>query len=250
MPFTPAHPAIILPLLRSRYLSATGLVIGSISPDFEYFFKMSVDDEHSHTIPGLIYFDLPVSLFLALIFHIVVKRNLIANLPAYFQRRAQTLLEFDFVTYVKANSWVFLLSALVGAASHIFWDSFTHNNTYFTETLPFYEGTFVPYNGVKYPLFYALQYISTGLGLSVVIIYILMIKPTPKRIASTPQVLYWITLMIIMAATVWIRFRAFPADYNEGNLVVSIVSGLVLSLVCCGLINFKNTTRQQGSLNG
>jgi hypothetical protein len=250
MPFTPAHPAIILPLLRSRYFSATGLVIGSISPDFEYFFKMSVDDTHSHTLTGLIYFDLPVSLFLALLFHIVVKKNLIGNLPPYFQRRSQGLLEFNFVTYFKGNSWVFLLSALVGASSHLFWDSFTHNNTYFTQILPFYAGTYVPYNGVNYPLFYALQYISTGLGLTAMLIYIIMIKPSPVRLPSSPQVIYWFTLLIILAATVWIRFLVFPADYNEGNLVVSVMSGLVLSLVCCGLINFKDTTRQQGSLNG
>ncbi len=250
MPFTAAHPAIILPLLRSRYFSATGLLIGSISPDFEYFLKMSVDDTHGHTVTGLIYFDLPVTIFLAWLFHVVVKKNLIGNMPLYFQRRSQELLEFDFVSYIKKNGRVFLISALVGASSHIFWDSFTHNNTYFTRTLPFYEGTYVPYDGVKYPLFYALQYISTGLGLTVMVIYILAIKPSPMRVSSTPQVIYWITVMTILAAIVWIRFLAFPGDYNEGNLVVSIISGLVLSLVCCGLINFKNTTRQQGSLNG
>lgn len=250
MPFTAAHPAIILPLLRFRYFSATGLVIGSISPDFEYFLKMSVDDTHGHTVAGLIYFDLPVTIFLAWLFHVVVKKNLIGNLPLYFQRRSQALLEYDFVSYIKNNGRVFLVSALLGASSHIFWDSFTHNNTYFTRALPFYEGTYVPYDGVKYPLFYALQYISTGLGLTAMVIYILTIKPSPMRVSSTPQVIYWITIMTILTAIVWIRFLAFPGDYNEGNLVVSIVSGLVLSLVCCGLINFKNTTRQQGSLNG
>lgn len=221
-----------------------------MSPDFEYFFKMSVDDAHSHTIAGLLYFDVPVTLFLALLFHIVVKKNLIGNLPLYFQRRSQELLELDFVTYFKGNTWVFLVSGLLGASSHILWDSFTHNNTYFTQNLSFYEGTFVPYNGVKYPLFYALQYISTGLGLTVIVIHILSIKPLPARITNNPQVIYWLTLITILATTVWIRFLVIPSDYNEGNLVVSIISGLVVSLVCCGLINFKNTTRQQGSLNG
>ena len=56
MPFTPAHPAIVLPLIRSRYFSATGLIIGSLSPDFEYFFKMSVDSIYSHSKGGIILF--------------------------------------------------------------------------------------------------------------------------------------------------------------------------------------------------
>jgi len=249
MPFTPAHPAIILPLLRSRYFSATGLVIGSISPDFEYFFKMSVDDAHGHTVAGLIYFDLPVALFLAWLFHVVVKKNLISNLPLYFQVRSQELLAFDFVTYIRNNAWVFALSALVGAASHLLWDSFTHNNTVFTQNA-FYKQTYIPYEGVNYPLFYALQHISTAIGLTIIVIYILLIRPSAVQSTRTPQILYWITLITLAAATVWVRFQLFPADYGEGNLVVSSISGLVVSLICCGLINFRNTTRQQGSLNG
>ena len=77
------------------------------------------------------------------------------------------------------------------------------------------------------------------------VIYILTIKPSPIRISRNPQFIYWLTLTTILATTVWIRFLAFPSDYNEGNLVVSVISGLIVSLVCCGLINFKNTTRQQ-----
>lgn len=250
MPFTPAHPAIILPLLRSRYFSATGLIIGSISPDFEYFIKMSVDDAHSHTVAGLIYFDLPVSFLLAWIFHNVVKKNLISNLPVYFQRRSQHLLEHDFAKYIRTNPRTFIVSALIGAASHLLWDSFTHNDTFITNN-SFYRETFIPFEGVNYPLFYALQHISTAIGLMVIVVYFLTIKPSATQITAAPQLLYWVALMTIAAATVWLRFRVFPSDYGEGNLVVSCISGLVLSLICCGLINFRNTTtRQQGSLNG
>ncbi|WP_240482010.1 DUF4184 family protein [Flavobacterium psychrophilum] len=39
MPFTFSHPAIILPLryLPRQWFSLTGLIIGSLTPDFEYF---------------------------------------------------------------------------------------------------------------------------------------------------------------------------------------------------------------------
>ncbi|SEF46838.1 protein of unknown function [Flavobacterium urumqiense] len=42
MPFTFSHPAIILPFLKNKKLSATALIIGSMSPDFEYFFRMKM----------------------------------------------------------------------------------------------------------------------------------------------------------------------------------------------------------------
>ncbi|WP_262496247.1 DUF4184 family protein [Flavobacterium piscis] len=41
MPFTFSHPAIILPLkyLPKNWISLTGLIIGSLTPDFEYFYS-------------------------------------------------------------------------------------------------------------------------------------------------------------------------------------------------------------------
>ncbi|NMD47764.1 MAG: DUF4184 family protein, partial [Propionibacterium sp.] len=37
MPFTFFHPAAVVPLLRVRVLVPAALVIGAMSPDFEYF---------------------------------------------------------------------------------------------------------------------------------------------------------------------------------------------------------------------
>src|SRR6187549_1453109 len=130
MPFTPAHTAIVLPFIKlnRRFFSATGLIVGSVTPDFEYFFKMSVSGEHSHTIPGLFYFDLPVGFFLALVFHEVVKKRFIRNLPSGLQTRLQPLGSIDFVQYIRSNTFVFIFSVLLGSASHILWDAFTHYN--------------------------------------------------------------------------------------------------------------------------
>src|SRR5687768_15085868 len=115
MPFTPAHAAIILPLVKLRRMSATGLIIGSMAPDFEYFFKVSVSSVHSHTWWGLLYFDIPVVFCLSLVFHLMVKQNLINNLPAFLQRRFQDTLHFDFLGYFKQYWAWFILSAAIGA---------------------------------------------------------------------------------------------------------------------------------------
>lgn len=71
MPFTFSHPAIILPLTSSKrqWFSATGLVIGSMTPDFEYFIRMKVQSDFSHTLPGLLWFDLPLGLLLSFIYN-------------------------------------------------------------------------------------------------------------------------------------------------------------------------------------
>src|SRR5690242_5688377 len=120
MPFTPAHVALVLPAVRMnpRYLSATGLIIGSMAPDFEYFFRMSSDAKYGHTLPGLFLFDLPVTVLLAIVFHQVVKQKLISHLPVFLQTRLQPLRQLDFMTHLKTYFMAFAVSALVGAASH------------------------------------------------------------------------------------------------------------------------------------
>ena len=72
MPFTFSHPAIVLPLLnrnKSRILfSSTGLVIGSIIPDFESFIRFDQHKQYSHTWLGIFWFDLPLAILFSFIF--------------------------------------------------------------------------------------------------------------------------------------------------------------------------------------
>lgn len=238
MPFTPAHTAIVLPLARMRAWSATGLIIGSMAPDFEYFFKMSVDGKHGHTWGGLFYFDLPVTLVLSLLFHHVVKGNLISNLPVFLQRRFPQALLFDFKTALRKRPVVFLISALAGSVTHILWDAFTHGDGLFVKHLSFYKSIIVPFDGVNYPLWYALQHVSTAVGLSVVALVILL-KPSFDTFTIRPSIVYWLTLVVVTGLVVGIRFAIYNADYNLGNVVVSSISGLCIALLVCGLINFR-----------
>ncbi|MEJ7645784.1 MAG: DUF4184 family protein [Chryseolinea sp.] len=239
MPFTAAHPAIVLPFLNVRYFSATALVIGSISPDFEYFFQMAVNSRHSHALTGVLYFDLPVTFFLGWIFHHVVKKNFIGNLPLFFQRRLQELLHLKTSSVIFKRPILFAFSAIIGAASHIFWDGFTHTDTYFTNTLPFYHGAFFPFNGVRYPLYYALQHISTYIGLIFITFYLIRLKPSTNATIQRPQLWYWVMLLTITAVAVCLRFAVRNSDLEIGNFVVTVISGLCLAVTICGLIKIK-----------
>jgi hypothetical protein len=251
MPFTPGHPAIILPFIRSRYFSATGLIVGSMSPDFEYFFKMSVNSNYSHTKEGLFYFDLPVTILLSIVFHLLVKKNLVSNLPLFFQKRMADTLQLNFIHYIKKNFWIFLISCLLGAASHIFWDSFTHNNRFFVRQFSeIYKSTSFPFMGANYPLFYVLQQVSTVIGLTAVILYVLLKKPFTSTTLTSPRITYWLLVVGIAIIALKIRFYIYPGDYDLGNVVVTSISGLLIGVVCCGFINFKNTIHYQKSLDG
>lgn len=241
MPFTPAHTAIVLPFVKGspRYVSATALVAGSVSPDFEYFFKMSVNSLYSHTVAGLFWFDLPVALLISWVFHVVVKDNLVDNFPGFLHSRFLFLKEVNFMQRVRQYPMALILSAIFGAMSHIFWDAFTHNNAFFVRNLAFYERSYIPFMGVKYPLWYGLQHISTFVGLAIVVIYVcLMPTRTGAVVNHRPQLRYWLLIVVIMVAVVILRFSIRSSDFNPGNLIVTCITGFCVALVATGMFRF------------
>ena len=122
MPLTFAHAAAVLPLRRLG-LPLSALAVGSLSPDFVYFATLVPRGGFGHTLPGLFLSCLPASLVVLWAFHRVIKRPLVELLPVAAQRRLGPLLDgspFDRPLPLVA------LAILVGAATHIAWDSFTH----------------------------------------------------------------------------------------------------------------------------
>lgn len=249
MPFTPAHPAIVLPLLKAKRVSALALVTGSIAPDFEYFFKMKVNSYYSHTVAGLFYFDLPVAFLLGWLFVRFVKDNLLINLPPYLQRRLQPISQLTVQRILVRHWFIFAFSALLGSLSHLLWDGFTHNDTFFVRNLPFYEGSYVPYQGVRYPLWYALQHISSAVGLTIVLAYVLRLPAEPVQV-SKPSLMYWLVIVAVTALMVTIRFQIHPQDLKEGNVIVSVITGLCCGLVIAGMTRFGNVAPERSRNDG
>ena len=138
MPFTFSHPAAILPvtLLPKKYYSLTGLVVGSIAPDFAYFIRMDTQSLYGHTIHGLFLFDLPMGLLIAIAYHQLVRNSLTDYSPGWIRSRIIPYKSFDWLQYLSLNRIVVIISVLFGSATHLFWDSFTHGDGYFVNIFP------------------------------------------------------------------------------------------------------------------
>lgn len=244
MPFTPAHVSIVLPLLRIRpqLVSATALVIGSMAPDFEYFLKMKVSGEHGHTLLGILYFDIPITIVLAFLFHGLVKRNLIANLPVFFQYRFHEVVSLDFKQYFKSHYWVFIISAGVGSFSHIVWDAFTHNDGFFAQRIALYKQVAIPFDGVRYPLFYALQQLSTMVGLTILFLYIWFMKERKNIPVNRASISYWVIILLVSCSVIFLRFGFDRQSLNLGNFVVSSISAILVAVLIGGLVKFKSAS--------
>ncbi len=172
MPFTLAHSAAALPFRRLR-LVPSALVIGTLAPDFEYLVKLDAHGRVAHTFPGVFVLTLPLALVVLWIFHRFVKRPFVRLLPDGLQRRlARHVEEFSFLG---ASRFLFIvLSILVGIATHILWDSFTHRGTWLYARWPLLRQTFhLPFEGAI-PLYKALQHGSSVLGVGIMLIWLLL----------------------------------------------------------------------------
>jgi hypothetical protein len=128
VPFTFAHVAAALPFRRLR-LVPSALVVGTLAPDFEYFLRLAPDDGFGHTPLGIFVLTLPLALLVVWIFHSFVKVPLTKLFPHTIQRRLASHLD-EFRFRGAARFVLIVGSVLLGIATHLVWDSFTHPTTW------------------------------------------------------------------------------------------------------------------------
>lgn len=230
MPFTFSHPAIVLPLtyLPRQWFSLTGLVIGSLTPDFEYFLRMRITSNFSHTIAGLFWFDVPAGILLAFIFYYFVRDSLFRNLPTILKARLSSFMQFDWKNYFKNNRLVVTISVLIGAASHIFWDGFTHRHGYFVQTIPALQNQ-VNFLGGQIQIFKILQHTSTLLG-ALVIILVIFKLPATKTEKENINLSYWSLVAGLTLTIIVLRLLSGLELKQFGNLIATAISAGLISL--------------------
>lgn len=161
MPFTLAHPAAVLPLRRycPRFLSFPALIVGSLSPDLGYVFGKLKVDEFSHRLIGSIGFCLPAGAIMLVLFYGVLLPA-VERLPSRYRQMVppMSLKPLGAPTVV-------LLSLLVGAWTHLMWDSFTHKNGWFVQHLPLLQTPLVVVAGHSVRVFHLLWYGSSFAGI-------------------------------------------------------------------------------------
>ncbi|HEX8019625.1 DUF4184 family protein [Mucilaginibacter sp.] len=233
MPFTFAHPAIVLPLdnLKTRWFSLTGLIAGAVVPDFEYFIRMRIYSVYSHTIMGLFRFDIPLGILLAFLFHNIVRNNLYDNLPAVLSKRLSPYKTFNWNNHFKKHWPVVLLSIFIGACSHLFLDAFTHPAGYFVKLFPaIFNKTII----AAIPLYKILQHSFTLIS-SIYIIYYFRRMPVSQQ-TGQPVSKYWILVTIFTAIVIAFRFWIMPDYRIIANVVVSVISAFLLAIIIVPII--------------
>lgn len=107
----------------------SAVLVGTFAPDFEYFLRLAPDDRFSHTLRGTFILTLPLAFIVLWLFHAFVKEPVIALSPSGLKSSLdayRTAFQFGGA----GRFLLIIISLLVGIATHLAWDSFTHPNTW------------------------------------------------------------------------------------------------------------------------
>ena len=235
MPFTFSHPALVVPLLRYRrrwpWLSATGLVAGSVAPDFEKLFRLKLASGHSHTVASMFYFSCPVGLVLALVYHGLVRQPLLGHLPALLHQRLNRWQRGSWLIFARQHSLGVLASIWLGAASHLLWDSFTHQNAFLTQYLPWLERVVVlpGYHVYTYSFLALLSSVGGSLAIARAV-WQLPNQPTSAPPTAAALRRYWGLVSLLTVALLGAWMAATPV-LSRSTVAIAALSAALLGLL-------------------
>lgn len=168
------------------------MVIGCFSPDFDYFVRLAPQGHFGHTLPGFFLSDLPASLLVLWLY----LRLLEPAVNAWFPRSSTAASGGDPLKARFSSIRGFTLaciSILIGAATHVLWDAFTHREYWPYQHLPLlrYSVHLSPLPGIR--IFKLLQYGSTAVVAAVLLVilfrhgqavseYVSHIQPPSRRL--------------------------------------------------------------------
>ena len=233
MPFTLSHPAIVLPLIsrHSKWFSTTGLVVGSLIPDFEYFLRMKIQSLYSHTLPGLFFFDLPLALVVCFLFHTIIRDSLLDNLPHFLKSRLSYFQNFAWINYFKQHAWIVVFSIIIGTVSHLLWDAFTHETGFFVLKLTYLQHH-LSIGHIDIPVYKICQHTSTLIGALCIGIFIFNLKKA-NALRKSKQGPYWFLILAVVIIIVLLRLLFAIQTIHIGDIIVTALAAIFLALMIC-----------------
>jgi hypothetical protein len=157
VPFTLAHPAAVLPLRRAG-LPMVALVVGSMVPDARLFVPWLPSYDTSHSPAGIVTVDLALAMACLALWTYVVRDALVDVAPAAARER------LDPQARLSPRAWALAVpAAVVGSATHVGWDAFTHADRWGTRHVAWLREEHWFWPGYTWA-----QAASGGLGLLVV----------------------------------------------------------------------------------
>lgn len=243
MPFTFSHPALVLPFYKkeNKYTSIdmTGLVLGSMAPDMEYYILNLPTTTMGHTIYGFLTLNLFLCIIWAYIFHFIIKKPFISNMPTPFDIWLYPIYKSKFKLNGIKQLIIFIYSAIIGMVTHIFIDGFTHSNTFFTRTIPILREN-INFSGNIMPNYYFLQIMTSIIGLILIVLFLYnnrnKIIPTEKfyLVPLKEKLKFYLSILVLTIIFIIINpymYLGYLSVYVMGSIRAFLMSIIATSFI-------------------
>ncbi|MCH6232853.1 DUF4184 family protein [Cognataquiflexum rubidum] len=237
MPFTFSHAALVFPINWGfkKWTSMTGLIIGSMVPDFEKFINMRPGNTISHTWEGIFWFSLPVGLLLCFIFHLLVRDPLIDNLPEHIRKRLHVYKGVNWLSHFKKHYLLICISIMIGAFSHIVLDGITKDHERLVRYSPL-TGNGIHLSDAIYLSFALIIEVLSGvIGLMLVYYFVLRLpKVSVPGQSIFNKVVFWSVCVLVGGTVVFLRI-SLDASVDKWELIITTISAFMIGLIGASL---------------
>ena len=251
MPFTLSHPAFVLPLLplTRRGLIFSALVVGSMTPDFGYFFPGGYVHSRTHTLGSAFWFCLPAGFTVWWLFQVLVKGALVELAPDLIRSRLIGLAQMHPGVRLRGLHWV-AFSLLLGIGSHLLVDACTHKAGFFVQLMPGLKKMIVAHGSWRLTGYRVLQHGFSLLGLIGTLVFAwswfrrqIPASPVPDgdsaKIGQRFRWLILLSLVLVPLITTGLALPQYMASYRWrlalGHSVVAGLSAFGLELLLLGI---------------
>ncbi len=241
MPFTIAHPAVVLPLRRLG-LPLSAMVAGAMVPDLPQLVGFAGSRSLTHSLLGAVTIDLALGMVALLLWYVVLRRPLVDLAPDPWRARLPDRVPMP------PRTWLLALPAVaVGAATHVVWDAFTHEGTWVTDRVALLRSEVLDAHVYAWA-----QHVFTVIGLAVVAValrrYLLGLPRLPPK--GPPLVARWAMLVALCwGALLGLGIAALVTPWGleavayYGVVTTMLVAGFGATCVCVWW-HVKRVTRQ------
>jgi hypothetical protein len=247
MPFTVSHAAAVLPIHRlgKDNLPMTALMIGSMAPDFGYFFSHDASRALTHSFASLPTFSLPAGLIVWLFYVVMLEKATITLLSDRWHTRFAHTEAITASLIVRA-----CIAILLGAVTHLLWDAFTHRDTFATDVFPALLG---PVPGFSWmPIYHMLHGASSVAGLVILGFWARHLHRQPARSLIRPYKIserarlranaFLLAAASLGALLEWLPYVHARYDAQFFSAAVGLMSGFFVAWCGVALALWCNTS--------
>jgi hypothetical protein len=221
MPFTVSHAIVALPFVRGR-IPAAAVAIGALMPDVGLYVALPVVRDLTHAPLGVVTIDLALGAIGLLIWLLLLRAPMRALAPRVVRARLREP--------VRMRPLPAAIGLVIGAATHVFWDAFSHVDGFFVARMPALQQEWGDFAGYKW-----VQYASGVVGLMILgfaaLVWLLRTRPHPVPPGGGWwRAVAWLTALVATAWPVWAILRSTTehplAEGFRGYVVAASIAGV------------------------